>query len=158
MKLNNIAKLVISIGLCELAGVVGSIFTVSAIPQWYAGLIKPALSPPAWIFAPAWITLYALMGLAVFWVWRVGAENKKVRKALIIFDAQLFLNVLWSIIFFGLKSPGGALIDIIVLWFLIVATIIAFAKISKSTVWLLAPYLVWVSFAVYLNYSIWALN
>ncbi|MEK7074454.1 MAG: TspO/MBR family protein [Patescibacteria group bacterium] len=158
MKLNNFFKLVIAIVVSELAGVIGSVFTISAIPNWYAGLVKPALNPPAWVFGPAWTTLYALMGIAAFLIWRMGWERKDVRMALGVFGIQLFLNAVWSIIFFGLQSPGGALVEIVFLWLAILVTIIAFAKIFKPAAWLLVPYILWVSFASYLNYSIWVLN
>jgi benzodiazapine receptor len=158
MKLNNFFKLITAIVVCELAGLIGSIFTSPAIPTWYAGLIKPALNPPAWVFAPAWTTLYALMGIAAFLVWKKTAENKKVNPALGWFAAQLALNVLWSAIFFGLKSPGAALVEIVLLWLAIVAAIFAFAKISKTAAWLLLPYLLWVSYAGLLNYAVWQLN
>lgn len=142
----------------ELAGIIGSVFTVSSIPIWYASLIRPGFSPPNWIFGPVWTTLYALMGIAAFLVWRKGLPNKDVKVALGLFLGQLVLNSLWSIIFFGLQNPGAALVEIIFLWLAIVATIVAFARISKLAAWLLVPYILWVSFAAYLNYSIWLLN
>ncbi|HUC02105.1 MAG TPA: TspO/MBR family protein [Candidatus Paceibacterota bacterium] len=151
-------KLIIAVVVSEAAGVIGSIFTVSAIPIWYATLAKPALNPPAWIFGPVWTTLYLLMGIAAFLVWRKGWNSKGVKAALSLFAIQLILNALWSIIFFGLHSPAWALIEIIAMWIVIVATITAFSKISRSAAWLLAPYILWVSFALYLNYSIWRLN
>jgi benzodiazapine receptor len=158
MKVNNFFKLLISIVICELAGIIGSVFTAPSIPIWYAGLEKPKLSPPNWVFGPVWTTLFVLMGIAAFLVWTRGLERKEVRTALGIFIGQLILNALWSIIFFGMKSPGGAFIEIIFLWLAIVVTIIAFYKISKPAAWLLIPYILWVSFAVYLNYSIWQLS
>ncbi|MBI4235366.1 tryptophan-rich sensory protein [Candidatus Peregrinibacteria bacterium] len=158
MKLNNTIKLIIAIAVSELAGVIGSFFTTSAISTWYAGIVKPALNPPAWIFGPVWTALFALMGIAAFLVWKKGLDRRDVKIALGIFISQLILNTLWSIIFFGLHSPGGALIEIIFLWFAILFTIIEFAKIYKPAAWLLAPYILWVSFAAYLNYMIWALN
>jgi tryptophan-rich sensory protein len=158
MRVNNFFKLVIAIGISELAGIIGSVFTISAIPNWYAGLVKPALNPPAWVFGPAWTTLYALMGIAAFLIWRMGWERKEVKMALGVFGIQLFLNAIWSIIFFGLQNPGWALVNIIFLWLAIVWTIAVFYKISKPAAYLLVPYLLWVSFASYLNYSIWALN
>jgi len=158
MRINNFFKLVIAIVVSELAGVIGSLFTVSAIPTWYAGLVKPALNPPSWVFGPAWTTLYALMGIAAFLIWRMGWERKEVKMALGVFGIQLSLNAVWSIIFFGLQNPGWALVDIVFLWLAIVWTIAVFYKISKSAAYLLLPYLLWVSFASYLNYSIWALN
>ncbi|MBI4281690.1 tryptophan-rich sensory protein [Candidatus Uhrbacteria bacterium] len=158
MKLNNTAKLIIAIGISELAGVIGAVFTTPSIPTWYAGLTKPEFGPPNWIFAPVWTTLFALMGIAMWLVWKRGLGEPGVKRALIIFDVQLVLNVLWSIIFFGLHNPGAAFAEIIILWLAIFATIIAFAKISRSAAWLLAPYILWVSFAAYLNYAIWMLN
>ncbi len=154
----NVLKLITAIAACELAGVFGVFFTVSPIPTWYALLTKPAINPPAWLFGPVWTMLYLLMGIAAFLVWKNGWERKDVRIALSIFVFQLVLNALWSLIFFGLRSPGRALVDIIFLWVAIITTIIVFAKISKTAAWLLAPYILWVSFAVYLNYSVWWLN
>lgn len=158
MKLNNFFKLAVAIGVSELAGVIGSFFTISAIPTWYTGLVKPALNPPSWVFGPVWTILYALMGIAAFLVWKNGWERKDVKIALGVFGIQLFLNAIWSIIFFGLQSSDWALVDIVLLWFAIVWTMVVFYKISKPAAWLLAPYLLWVSFASYLNYSIWILN
>ncbi len=150
--------MVIAIVVSELAGVIGSFFTISAIPNWYAGLVKPVLNPPAWVFGPAWTTLYALMGIAAFLIWKNGWDRKDVKAALGIFGLQLVLNAIWSIIFFGLHSPGWALVDIVLLWLAIVWTMVVFYKISRPAVYLLVPYLLWVSFASYLNYSIWMLN
>ena len=151
-------KLIIAIVVCQLAGVIGSIFTVSAIPTWYATLAKPALNPPSWVFGPVWTALYALMGIAAFLVWNQGWGRKDVRRALTVFGIQLVLNALWSIIFFGLHSPGWAFADIIALWLAIVWTMVLFYRISKPAMWLLVPYILWVSFATYLNYSIYVLN
>lgn len=159
MKINNTFKLIIAIAVCEAAGIIGSIFTTPAIQSgWYAGIAKPALNPPAWVFGPIWTTLYALMGISAFLIWQKGLDRRDVKIALGIFIGQLALNALWSIIFFGLQSPGGALIEIAFLWLAIFAAVIAFAKISRLAAWLLAPYILWVSFAVYLNYAIWALQ
>lgn len=158
MKSKDIIKLVVAIAIAELAGIVGSIFTTSSIPTWYVTLAKPELAPPNWIFAPVWTTLFVLMGIAAFLVWRRGLGRRDVKIALGIFLGQLVLNTLWSIIFFWLHSPGGAFIEIIFLWFAILATIIVFARISKPAAWLLIPYILWVSFAGYLNYAIWILN
>lgn len=158
MRINNTLKLIIAIGVSELAGIIGSVFTTPSIPTWYAGLVKPALNPPAWVFAPVWTTLFVLMGVAAFLIWRQGLERKEVKIALGIFIIQLILNTLWSIIFFGLKNPGAAFAELILLWLAILATIIAFAKISRPAAWLLLPYIAWVSFAGYLNFSIWQLS
>lgn len=158
MKLNDPLKLIIAIAVSELAGIVGSVFTTPSITGWYANLVKPQLAPPNWIFGPVWTTLFVLMGIAAFLVWRKGLNRRDVKIALGIFIGQLVLNTLWSVIFFGLHSPGGAFIEIIFLWLAILATIIAFARVFKPAAWLLAPYILWVSFAAYLNFMIWTLN
>lgn len=158
MKTKDIFQLVIAIFISELAGIIGSVFTAPAVTGWYAGVAKPALNPPAWIFAPVWTTLFALMGIAAFLVWRKGWQRQDVKVALSVFLCQLVLNTLWSIIFFGLQSPGGALVEIVLLWLAILVTMVVFYKASKPAAWLLVPYILWVSFAIYLNWSIWALN
>ncbi len=158
MRVNNFLKLVIAIGVSQLAGVIGSFFTVSAIDGWYGGIVKPALNPPNWVFGPVWTTLFTLMGIAGFLVWKRGLERREVKIALGIFSTQLVLNTLWSIIFFNFRNFGGAFVEIVILWLAIFLTIIAFSKVSKLSAWLLAPYIVWVSFAGYLNYMIWVLN
>jgi tryptophan-rich sensory protein len=163
MRVNNFFKLIIAIGVSLSAGAIGAIFTAPAIPTWYADLVKPALNPPAWIFGPVWTTLYVLMGIAAFLVWSSypkASEDKKkqIKIALGVFGAQLFLNAAWSITFFGFQNPGWALVDIILLWLAIVWTMVVFYQISKPAAYLLVPYLLWVSFASYLNYSIWVLN
>ena len=164
MKINNSFKLVIAIGVSEMAGIVGSFFTVSAIPNWYAGLVKPVLNPPGWVFGPVWTMLYALIGVAAFLIWSSyakatdGQAQKRVKITLGIFGGQLVLNTLWSIIFFGLHSPIWAFVDIVLLWLAIVWTIVVFYRVSKPAAYLLLPYILWVSFAAYLNYTIWMLN
>ena len=158
MTIRNILKLVVSIVACLAAGAIGSIFTRSAIPTWYAILEKPPFNPPNWLFAPVWTLLYILMGVAAFLVWRKGLENRQVRAALIVFLVQLILNVLWSVVFFGLESPLFGLIIIVVLWVAILITVIQFFKISHAASVLLWPYLLWVTFAAVLNSSIWLLN
>jgi tryptophan-rich sensory protein len=158
MSLKKIGQLIIAIGVCESAGVIGSLFTFDAITDWYSMLQKPALNPPSWLFAPVWTVLYALMGISAFLIYQKGWKQKEVKRALVVFGIQLFLNAIWSIIFFGLRLPGLALIDIVLLWMAILVTIITFAKISKPAAWLLLPYLAWVSFAAYLNAAIVYLN
>ncbi len=158
MNTKDIRHLVIAIIIPQAAGLIGTVFTTPAIPTWYAALTKPALNPPSWVFGPVWTTLFVLMGIASFLVWRHGWNNKNVKVALSLFGVQLVLNTLWSIIFFGTQNPGLAFAEIIVLWLAIVATIITFARVSKTAAWLLLPYLCWVSFAGYLNFAIWQLN
>lgn len=151
-------RLAASVSVCQLAGIVGSVFTFQSIPTWYAALAKPWFSPPNWVFAPAWISLYAMMGIALYLVWQAGLEKKEVRIAGLVFFVQLALNALWSIIFFGLQNPALAFAEIVLLWASIAACVFAFWKVSKPAALLLLPYLVWVSFAAVLNYSIMALN
>jgi benzodiazapine receptor len=158
MKINNAIKLLLAVVVSEFAGVIGSVFTVPSITGWYAGIVKPAINPPSWVFGPVWTTLFALMGVAAFLIWKKGLERRDVKIALGIFAGQLLLNILWSIIFFGLHSPGGAFIEILLLWLSIAATMIAFYRISRPAAWLLLPYILWVSFAGYLNVTIWMLN
>lgn len=151
-------KLIISIGLCEGAGIIGSLFTVSAIPTWYATLVKPSFNPPGWIFGPVWTTLYALMGISLYRIWKKGTKKKQVQYALMLFGIQLVLNALWSLIFFGAHNLVGALVEIVVLLGFIIATIAEFRKLDKLATYLLTPYLLWVTFATFLTYSIWRLN
>ncbi|MFC1987106.1 TspO/MBR family protein [Chloroflexota bacterium] len=154
----NIIKLLVSVIICQCAGLIGSIFTTPAIPTWYATLAKPPFTPPNWLFAPAWLTLYLLMGISAFIIWLQGIDKRQVRLALIIFATQLALNTLWSVVFFGLKSPLYGAMVIIALWITILFTILNFWKLSKVAGWLLLPYIGWVTFAAALNISILILN
>ncbi|MDE2188540.1 MAG: tryptophan-rich sensory protein [Patescibacteria group bacterium] len=160
--MKNKLKLIVAIAICELAGVIGSIFTISTIPTWYATLAKPALNPPTWVFGPVWTILYLFMGIAAFLIWNRNSnwkiEHADTRKALWVFLLQLILNTAWSIIFFGLHSPLWAFVDLVAMWLVILWTMTLFYKISKPAMWLLLPYILWVSFAGYLNYSIVILN
>jgi translocator protein len=149
-------KLLFAIAICEAVGIVGGLFTFSSIPTWYATLQKPSFSPPNWLFGPVWTALYAMMGIALFLAW-----EKKVRgraQAIKVFNVQLALNLLWSILFFYFKSPLAAFNEIIVLWAAILITIILFYRLSKPAAYLMVPYLLWVSFAAFLNFSIYLLN
>jgi tryptophan-rich sensory protein len=157
MKIIDILKLVVSIILCQLAGFLGSLFTTPAIPTWYTTLHKPSFTPPNWIFGPVWISLFVLMGISLFMVWR-HQDHSQFKIAFIFFFVQLILNVLWSAAFFGLKSPLLGLIDIVLLWIAILVTIKTFFKVSKTAGLLLLPYILWVSFAILLNFSLWILN
>jgi len=156
LDLKKIGLLLAAILICQLAGVIGSIFTLSSIPTWYAGLVKPSFSPPNWVFGPVWITLYTLMGVAAYTIYRSKHSNRQ--SALYVFGGQLGLNALWSIVFFGLHSILGGLGIIVLLWLVILVTTILFHGISKTAALLLIPYLAWVSFAAILNYYIWILN
>ncbi len=144
--------------LSEGAGIIGSVFTFSSIPSWYVFLARPSFAPPNVVFGPVWTTLYLLMGIAAFLVWRKGIGRSEVKQALAVFMLQLALNAFWSILFFGLHSLLGAVIEIVFLWVSIVWTIALFWRLSKTAAWLLVPYLLWVSFAACLALSIWTLN
>lgn len=138
--------------------VIGSIFTLPEIDGWYGTLARPALTPPNGIFGPVWTTLYFMMAVSAFLVWRQGFDRREVRIALAIYLAQLELNALWSLVFFGAHLLFGAFIVIALLWQAILANIFAFYRISRPAAYLLVPYLIWVTFAAYLNFSIWLLT
>jgi len=157
-KIDNFFLLLSSIIICQMAGIIGSVFTAPAIPTWYANINKPSFSPPNWVFAPVWATLFLLMGISLFLIWRKGLNEKNVKIAFFFFIFHLGLNTLWSILFFGLKSPFAAFIEIVFLWIAILVSIILFFRISKIAAYLLIPYILWVSFASILNFSIWRLN
>lgn len=152
-----IFKFLISLFLPFLAGGLGSAFTTPAIPIWYATLNKPPWQPPNWLFGPVWTTLYVLMGVSLFLVIK-DRSLASVKSAVLIFVAQLVFNALWSIVFFGAKNIGGALGVIVILWLLIAINVIIFYRLSKMSGLLLVPYLLWVSFASFLNYTIYLLN
>jgi translocator protein len=156
--MKNFLKLFISILICFTAAGLGTLFTISAIPTWYATLNKPSFSPPNYLFGPVWTILYLLMGISLYLVWKKGFKNKKIKDAIYLFGIQLFLNAIWSPVFFGVHSLLLALVIIVAMWFYIIKTIKAFAKIDKTASYLLYPYLAWVSFASILNFSVWFLN
>jgi benzodiazapine receptor len=161
MKKENIKtmiELALSIAVCLSAGIIGSLFTTPALPEWYAHLHKPLFTPPSWLFAPVWTILFILMGIAAFLIWKKGLKNKEVRLALDLFGIQLALNIFWSIAFFGLKSTLGGFLVIIILWLAIFLTIKRFYKLSGTAGLLLLPYIVWVSFAALLNLMFWLGN
>ncbi|MEM2865205.1 MAG: TspO/MBR family protein [Candidatus Bathyarchaeia archaeon] len=151
-------KLILSIILCQVVGVIGSIFTSSSISTWYPSLVKPAFTPPNWVFAPVWTILYLLMGLSLFLILIKGGEKGRLKPALSIFAVQLFLNGLWSYLFFGLRNPLYGLVGIILLWVTILITIVEASKISRLAAVLLIPYLAWVTIAATLNFYLWRLN
>ena len=155
--MKNILKLIVSVVISQAAGAIGSLFTVQNIPTWYAGLNKPSFNPPNYLFGPVWITLYFMMGIAFFLVWK-NSGKFDIKVPAILFITQLVLNALWSIIFFGMKNPMLGFIEIIILWAFIVLCVIKFYPVSKIAAWLLIPYLLWVSFASVLNFKLWMLN
>jgi translocator protein len=156
--LKNTVLLLFCIFICQLAGIIGSYFTVNSIPTWYASLNKPYLNPPNWLFGPVWFTLYTLMGISLFIVWKNRKRLRGIKSTMTIFFLQLLLNTLWSIVFFGMHNIGFALVVIVLLWIFILAMIITFYRVSTVAGLLQIPYLLWLSFAVYLNISIFILN
>ncbi|MFA5828668.1 MAG: TspO/MBR family protein [Candidatus Shapirobacteria bacterium] len=156
--MKNLSKLFVSVVGCELVGILGTPFTLSAIPGWYAGLNKPSFAPPNWLFGPAWTTLYFLMGVAIYLVWKQGWKKNEVKTAGRYFLVQLFLNFIWSPIFFGLRAPVAGLIVIVAMWVMIAMTMKKFYPLSRPAFYLLLPYILWVSFATMLNAGIVLLN
>jgi len=150
-------RLAISVVICQMAGIIGAVFTTPNIATWYANLNKPAFTPPNWVFGPVWLTLYMLMGIALWLVWSKGI-NRETKAGLYPFGAQLALNTIWSIMFFGLRSPLMGLVTIIPLWLLIAYTIFRFYKLDKNAAYLLVPYILWGTVATYLNLGVFLLN
>jgi tryptophan-rich sensory protein len=150
--MSKLLKLFLAIIICEGAGLIGSIFTFNAVNTWYVTLHKPFFNPPSWIFGPVWTILYLLMGVSLYLVW----NTKKI--TLKWFWIQLVLNMLWSVLFFGLKNPTVALLEIMLLWLAILMTVKSFWKYNRTASWLLLPYLLWVTFASVLNLFIVLLN
>jgi len=157
MKIIDVVKLVVSLAVPLLAGFGSSVFTVNSISTWYATLNKPWFSPPNVVFAPVWTILYILMGLALFLIWR-SPRNRTRDIGIALFAAQLAINVIWTLAFFGLQNTLYGLLTIIPLWILIAATIYQFYKVEKWASYLLVPYIVWVSIATALNASVYLLN
>ena len=157
-KLNQWAVLAGFIALCLGVGAVGGWVTAPAVRDWFPTLVKPSWNPPAWVFAPVWTTLYVMMGIAAWLVWKRDPRFSGVRLALFLFFVQLALNCLWSFLFFGARAPGLALVDIVALFVVLGLTVAAFFPHSKPAGFLLLPYLAWVGFAIALNASIWWLN
>lgn len=157
-KLREVPKLVASVLIVFFSGAIGSLATYPEITNWYAALAKPNWTPPNAWFGPIWSTLYILIGIALFLVWRQGLDRRDVRFAIGIFAVQLVLNLLWSLVFFGLHSILGGFVVILLLWIAILANMITFYVISKPAGLLMVPYIIWVSIASYLNYSVLMLN
>lgn len=152
------AALLVSLAACFAAAGAGGLVTATSVGAWYPTLVKPAFNPPDWVFAPAWNTLFLLMAIAAWRVWIRATPGARRRAALALFAAQLGANVLWSVLFFGLRAPGWALVEILALEALVVATTIAFWRLDRVAGVLLVPYAAWVGFAIALNGAIWWLN
>jgi translocator protein len=153
-----VLRFIISIIICQSAGIFGSLFTFEAVPDWYITLEKPFFAPPNWIFGPVWIILYFLMGVSLYIVWKDELKSKTRNVFFVVFAIQLILNALWSLLFFGLKSPLLGLIDILILDVMLVVTIFYAKRVSKYAAMLLIPYMVWIIIASVLNYAIMVLN
>ena len=151
-------KLFFSVALVLMIGFAGSFFTSSSVDSWYQTINKPSFNPPNWIFGPVWTILYILIGISFYLVWNSNKTEKLKTKTYLIFSIQLFLNFLWSVLFFGKNLIGIAFIEIVLLWLAILFNIIYAYKISKPAGLLLIPYILWVSFATLLNFTIMMLN
>ncbi|MBN1896279.1 MAG: tryptophan-rich sensory protein [Candidatus Aenigmarchaeota archaeon] len=158
MKVESWSKLLFSVIVCNVAGVIGSIFTTPNITTWYATLVKPSFVPPNWVFAPVWTTLFIMMGVSFYFVWEKEKFSRECNRCLKVFTAQLVLNILWSVLFFGAKNLAAAFVEIIILWIFIAYTIRLFWNVDRRSGYLLMPYIAWVSFAALLNLSLWLLN
>ena len=155
--MKDVALLIFCLFLCFVTAALGGYFNTFGLGQWYDSLKKPSFNPPGWVFGPVWTVLYIMMAISLWRVWRKGDEVN-VRNAVILFLVHLVLNAAWSGIFFALHRPGWALVEIIVLWGFIVALIYVFRSIDRPAAYLLVPYLLWVSFATFLNANLWWLN
>lgn len=153
----NILMLMALVVICLLAGAVGSLAVGASRDDWYRALRKPSWNPPDWLFAPVWTALYLLMAMSAWLVWRRGGDGH-ASLAMLLFALQLVLNASWSPVFFGLRSIGGAMAIIAVLWLAILATVMAFWHVTAASGILMLSYLGWVSFAAALNFAIRRLN
>ena len=155
--MKNIPSLIVCVLICLAVGGLAGYATQTSVTTWFPTLNKPFFNPPSWLFGPVWTILYILMGVALWFVWK-APQTQERKNGIIIFAVQLVLNFLWSFLFFGMKNPLFALVDIVLMLIAITLTIIIFRKVSTKTTPLLVPYLAWVSFATVLNASIWWLN
>jgi benzodiazapine receptor len=157
MKKSDIVKLIVSLVLPLGIGAISGIFTTDAIPGWYETLNKPSFNPPNWVFAPVWTTLYFLMGISLFLIWK-QSTSKERNRAIMVFMVQLILNFCWSFFFFYFHQIGLALVEIILLWLSIFSMILLFYRIKPVAAYINIPYLLWVTFASVLNGALYFLN
>ena len=157
MKVNQPGKLIASILLPLGIGGIAGMFTTEAIPGWYASLNQPSFNPPNWVFGPVWTTLYIIMGISLYLIWKMEA-GKERNQAIFVFMVQLLLNFFWSFFFFYFKMIGVALIDIVALWIMIVVILFRFYKLKPIASYINIPYLLWVPFATALNVAYFFLN
>jgi benzodiazapine receptor len=155
--MKNTVPLLFFLAMCLGVAAVGGWITQTSVNDWYQTLIKPPMNPPDWVFTPTWIALYVMMAVAGWRVW-LRPANSLHRMAMLAFAIQLILNLMWSFIFFGAKSPGFAAIEIVLLWISILITLLLFWRIDRFAGWIMCPYVLWVSFAIYLNISIFLRN
>ena len=156
--MNNALKLILSVGIPVAGGLAAGLLSGSGDGSWYKTINKPTWNPPSWVFGPVWTTLYILMGIALYLVWRKEDNSKMKGWAIGLFFFQLALNFAWSFIFFSLHEIGWSLVEMLLMWICILLTIFMFARYSKLSAWLLVPYISWVSFATVLTWTIWLLN
>jgi len=154
----DLKKIIVSLFAPFAAGIIGASVTTRSLFTWYASLVKPFFSPPDRAFGIVWPILYILMGVSLYLIWTRGWDKKQVKPAVKLFFVHLVFNALWSILFFGLKAPFLAFLEILVLLALIIGVMIKFYKIDRGAAYLLVPYLLWVIFATFLNFSVWYLN
>lgn len=156
-KLATFTPILVSIFIAQGAGLLGAVFTMSSLQSWYPTLVTPEWNPPSWVFGPVWTILYTLMGISAYLIWKTPQKAPR-KTALTLYGIQLLLNALWSILFFGFQNIGLAFAEILILWTTILLVMILFWRIHKTAGLLLLPYLAWVSFAAFLNYTLWQLN
>jgi translocator protein len=149
---------VVSVGAALAVGAIGGLATASSVETWYPSLNKPVFNPPNAVFGPVWTTLYVLMAVAAWRVWRAAPPGVTRQRAIGLYSVQLVLNLAWSLIFFGLRQPDLALVELVVLLAAVLATTAVFFRIDRPAGWLMVPYGAWVSFAGLLNFEIWRLN
>jgi len=154
----SLGLLVLCIAIPLILGIIGSVFTMPEVGNWYAGLLKPSFNPPAWLFGPVWTLLYILMGVSLWLVIRDGMSSRPVQQAVALFAVQLALNLAWSIIFFGMHLIAVAFIEILILFVFILATTLTFKRINPTAGWLFIPYLCWTAVASVLTGTLWLLN
>lgn len=160
----SVVSLAVFLGITAIAPILGGLATARSVNSpWFADLAKPSWNPPEWVFGPVWTVLYALMAVAAWLVWRrldAGAVDASRARALpmALYGAQLVLNTLWSVLFFGMREIGWAFAEIVVLWVFILATTVSFGRVSRVAAGLMTPYAAWVTFAAALNFAIWRLN
>lgn len=158
MNASALGRLVVCLLVPQLVGVTSGLLTAGAVRGWYVTLVRPSFTPPTWVFGPVWTLIYLIMGVAAFLVWQRGLATSLARLALGMFVAQLVLNWLWSLLFFGLRAPGVALLEIVLLWAAIAWCTVLFFRVRPVAGALLVPYLAWVTFATALNFEFWRLN